>query len=508
MDEKFRKENWRAYIPEPVYKNKALSELYHRAWELAHDHVRSVDGMPQTPYMDEAFCETHIWIWDTCFMSLFCKFAREAFPGVESFQNFYHVLHDGGSLPKVIPSEKEPRWAYKTPGVPNEMYIHIADNPPLFAWGEYENALFSGDTAYLKGLLYEKQYLQKHYEWFESLSESVIPPGVFAPTYLVAERKGYRWEGGKSGMDNTPRGRLQVRDGKERPGNRDMLWIDAISEQALSAQMIAELFRILGDCEQAAVWDRKYEEKKKLVRENYWDPEDGFYYDIDIHTGAFYKVKTPASYWTLLSRIASPEEAHRMVEALRDPEILGGEVPLISLARNDGDYYPDGRYWRGGLWMPTAYMILKGLTLYGYHEDARLFAAKILRHMDRTYREYTPHTIWECYSPEKPVPALTADGKELVRRDFCGWSALGPIAMYIEFVLGFSRVDAFRREVEWHMPEHASGEIGIRNLRFGNVVTSITAKDGLCTVLSNEPYTLFLHEKPYSIGVGRTELPL
>ena len=119
--------------------------------------------MPQNPYMDEAFCDTRVWIWDTCFMSLFCKYAREVFPGVETLNNFYEVIH-----------------------------IQHADNPPLFSWVEYENALISGDLDYIKELLYTKQFLQKHYFWVENLKEQKKFPGVFAPNYLIADDLGYR----------------------------------------------------------------------------------------------------------------------------------------------------------------------------------------------------------------------------------------------------------------------------------------------------------------------------
>ena len=65
--------------------------LYNKAWELAFMHIKDVPGMPQNPYMDEAFCDTQVWIWDTCFMTLFCKYANRVFPGVESLKNFYNT---------------------------------------------------------------------------------------------------------------------------------------------------------------------------------------------------------------------------------------------------------------------------------------------------------------------------------------------------------------------------------------------------------------------------------
>ena len=44
------------------------------------------------------------------------------------------------------------------------------------------------------------------------------------------------------------------------------------------------------------------------------------------------------------------------------------------------------------------------------------------------------------------APATDKDGRTTVRPEFCGWSALGPISMLIEHVLGF-RVDATTQTV-------------------------------------------------------------
>jgi hypothetical protein len=151
MKKNFYATDWKDYLPRPVCEaHPEYNELYNRAWELARDHVKTLPGMPQNPYMDEGFCDPQVWIWDTCFMTLFCKFAPEVFPGVETFNNFYDVLYMGGELPEVIPTEAEPWWTGAKPGVPFRVKVHIADNPPLFAWAEYENALMSGDKAYIK----------------------------------------------------------------------------------------------------------------------------------------------------------------------------------------------------------------------------------------------------------------------------------------------------------------------------------------------------------------------
>lgn len=504
----FLTKNWKEYLPKPVCEECPEYEaFYMKAWELARAHVKEISGMPQNPYMDEAFWETQVWIWDTCFMSMFCKFAQEVFPGKETLTNFYEVLYNGNLLPEIIPPENE-TWMGEGIGKPKHIDVHIADNPPLFAWAEYENALIHGDKEYLKELLYTKQVLQKHYDWLENLRESVKLKGVFVQTCWKSETLGYKWEGGRSGMDNTPRGRKGAKAEKERPNNPDMLWVDAICQQALSAKVIAEMFKLLDDDAQAQNWEDKYVEKKNIVNEYYWDEEDKFYYDIDCNDRHFYKVPTIASYWALTAGIASKEQAKELVKRVSDVSCFGGKVPLVSLARNDGDFVPEGKYWRGSVWMPTAYATLKGLTQYGFYEESHIAAHKIFKHMLRTYQEYEPHTIWECYSPTRCIPGTQTDNKTIVRPDFCGWSALGPISIYLEYVLGFHTINAFEKVVKWEKPNTFKGKLGVKNLRFGDIVTDIVADENCCRVYSNAPYTLELNGKAICVEAGENTFAL
>ena len=97
---------------------------------------------------------------------------------------------------------------------------------------------------------------------------------------------------------------------------------------------------------------------------------------------------------------------------------------------------------------------------------------------------------------------------EYARPDFCGWSALGPISLYIEYVLGFHKVNAFENKVEWVRPKELSGRVGIKNFRFGDVVTDIVAENGICRVTSNAPYTLCIDGTEYAVSAGNNEIKL
>jgi hypothetical protein len=475
---------WKSQVPAPVLDARPeYTELYWKAWELAHDHLVSIPGMPQTPYMDEGFCPTDIWIWDTCFMSLFCKYAQSRFPGVESLNNFYRPLYDGESLPPVAPLSG---------GEASPILIHIFDNPPLFAWAEWQNALFSGDREHLRELLLEKQYLQRHFDRLEQLTKGEKPAGVRNISCLVRHPHGYFWEGGRSGMDNTPRGRQGEHAPVNRPNNPEMLWIDAIAQQGLAAYCIAEMAAVIGEGALAGEWRRRYERLKELVNRYYWDDADGCYYDIHAVTSEKMKVLTPASFWPLAAHMAGPEQAAAMLRHARDPRTLGGDVPLVSLSRGDADFNGEtGDYWRGSLWVPTAYMAVKGCENYGFLEDAAVASMRILDHMSRTLREYEPHTIWECYNPNRPMPARSCDeNRRIVRPDFCGWSALAPISLYLENVIGIYRADAFKKELKWRPGIRTEGAIGVKNFRFGGVTTDLICRGSELSVESDAAYSL------------------
>ena len=90
------KDTFRSNIPQPVFSQKPeFVDLYWKAWELAKGRIKYQDGIYQSPYMDENLWDDTIWIWDTEFMVLFCRYAPSLFPGIESLDNFYEsILND------------------------------------------------------------------------------------------------------------------------------------------------------------------------------------------------------------------------------------------------------------------------------------------------------------------------------------------------------------------------------------------------------------------------------
>lgn len=469
----------RPIVPQPVYAaDTSFVELYYKAWELASEHIRHEEGLASPRYMDEGCLDgtgtQTIWIWDTAFMSLFCKYAPDYFPGVESLRNFYEPVLDGK---------------------PSPLRIHHPDNPPLFAWVEYDNYKFTADRTHLDSLLRVHQYLQRWYGYFNELKPGKEFVFKHRPIALRRQSKGFEWAGNQSGMDNTPRGR----DGT-------ILWVDAISQQALSALYISRIAEICSDAKTAIRFRKEYERLKKLVNKYYWNETDGCYYDIFEKTLKTTGILTPASFWPMMAEIPDTAQARKMAEYALAPQRLGGDFPWKSLSPEDPDYYADGgKYWCGAIWLPTAYMGIKALEKYGMRDRANQTAEQLLAHMNRTYRGYDPHSIWECYSPTTDKPA-NSKRKPVVRKDFCGWSALGPISLFIENVIGIYEVDAFEAIVKWDI--HHDFEHGIRRLRFGNTETDLIYKEGAVYVSTNVPYTLYVGSRIFDVKAGTSKLIL
>jgi glycogen debranching enzyme len=376
--------------------------------------------------------------------------------------------------------------------------IQHPDNPPLFAWTEEEYVRHTGDLDRVRWLL-GAGYLQQRFRFFDEVARGSTFPSSNVPTQIERTERGYRWNGVCSGMDNTPRGSEQGDGGTW--GN--ILWFDAAAQQALSARSIARLARLVDDEDLARTYDAEHARLVALV-DDYWDERDGIYYDrADSAPFAFHRVRTPAAYWPLLAGACSPDQAAALATLLTDPACFGGPVPWPSVARDDPAFRGSGHYWRGGVWVPVAYVSARALADHGYPDLAARASRALLDHMSATFRDYEPASIWEAYAPSRATPATGKDDAYLVRPDFCGWSALAPISMLLEHVLGF-RVDALTRSVTWRRPAaRAGGRAGVRRLRCGDVTLS-AVDDGAGTVTldSDGPVTVVVDGRSVEVVAG------
>jgi hypothetical protein len=318
---------------------------------------------------------------------------------------------------------------------------------PSLAWVESEHYRLTGDDERLRVLLHDKRFLQRYFERFDTLS-----PDPF----------------------------------------RGLPSLDAISYQALSASCIARLAAEIGEKEVAKTFRERHEALKKTINKHYWNEETGTYHDARAGDPSRPAAKTPVAYRVMLAGIPSLGQARRMAALARDTSAFGGNVPWPSASRDDPAFDPADPL-HGAVRVPDAYVAIKALEQYGFLEEADESAYNLLVYLYATFMNFEPHALWEQYDASNEEPAGERDPDR-------GCSSLAPVALFIENVLGFHRVDAQGGVVEWR--KHHRGLHGIKNLAFGDITADIIGDDHAIQVETNGAFTLIVNGKSYRARKG------
>jgi len=423
-------------LPAPrLEKNPELVELYWACWELAFDHIKkpTPENGFVSNYLDEAF-SPNIFQWDTIFMVMFARYAHHVFPAVQSLDNFYAKQHESGFISREI-------WETDGRDHHGERSSQSV-NPPLFSWAEVESFRISGNLSRFEAVI---PVLEKYAAWLETARKK------------KHTAHGLYWNNGLgSGMDNTPR--------------RGSGWVDMSCQMVMQYRDLAHMYAVLGREEKAAEFRARATEIGERINKWMWNETDGLYYDVNSR-GDQVKWKTAACFWPMLAGITSPEQERRLIQNLKDPDSFWRMNVFPTLAADQRHYDPTGRYWRGGVWAPTNYMIIRGLDLCGHAGFAHQAAQRYLDRINEVYEK--TGTVWELYSPDRATPGSGTLGEKAgyqARPDFVGWTGCGPIAMLIENVIGID-AHAMDKRLRWRLMRDDA--FGIENFRFGHVTVSL-----------------------------------
>jgi alpha,alpha-trehalase len=148
----------------------------------------------------------------------------------------------------------------------------------------------------------------------------------------------------------------------------------------------------------AEFWHKKAETRRALMQKYLWDENQGCYFDYNIKTGKRSDFMSATNFFPLWAGICSKEQATRMVKILmRDLKAEGGFLgsDKASLDRHATNTvqrqwdYPNG-------WAPHQMLLWKGLTNYGYEDEAREMVYRWLYMITRNAVDYNG-TIPEKY---------------------------------------------------------------------------------------------------------------
>lgn len=392
----------RALLPEPSWDgHDSAIACYWKVWELAFRNLKQpapASGFPSS-FIDTAFNDC-IFMWDSAFILLFARYGRRAFDFQRTLDNFYAKQHPDGFICREIGrDEGDDRF---------QRFDPTATGPNIMPWSEWEYFLNFGDRARLArvfpALVAYHQWLREYRTW----------------------RDGSYWASGlASGMDNQPRmdpARYDVGLSHAR-----MVWADTCLQQLFSARIILRMAEVLGRAAEVQDFRDELAQLTRLVNERLWDDAAAFYVD-ELEDGSRSAVRSIGAYWALLADAAPPERLARFLAHLDDERAFKRPHRVPSLSADHPEYERDGGYWRGGVWSPTNYMLLRGLTHVAAdalaHEIARNHHAMVVKVFEET------GTVWENYAPELAAPGNPA------KPDFVGWTGLSPVTVLLEYLFG------------------------------------------------------------------------
>jgi len=413
-----------------------LSErMYDKALEITKSKVRGGDPEPffKKPFVDAAFSD-NIFLWDTCFIVAFAKYHLDELPVYQALDNFYGRIEEDGFICREYRKDGRPLWSKDHP---------VSINPPLLAFAETEIYGLKKDVARL-----QKAYpiLKKNFEFHVN-------------TYQ-GEDKLFWGDTLGMGMDNIPRfprgwttdkgngmthhelgeklGKMSGSTGEERLNsfireyvntlqgvwNDEGRLVDFTAQMAMYALQLKFIANEIGATDDIQFYEDFHAEVKDALNSLCWNDEDAFYYDLGFEKQI--KRKHIGMYWTLLGELVPEKHMDRFLAHLTNPDEFYRKTPLPALSADDPDYKGWGDYWLGGVWAPTSYMVLKGLSANGKHDLAQILATKTYAAVAEVFE--ATHTFWENYAPDLISYGMPA------KKDFCGWTGLVPIAIYKEYI--------------------------------------------------------------------------
>lgn len=433
-------------------------------------------------FVDAAFNDD-IFLWDTCFMTLFCNLFHNYIPGICSLDNFYCKQFDDGEIPREmvratgkdfllwVNAYQKPLYSYfhnhygfrglkqmtdlsyedmYKPDLGREVlknpYLTLDNlNHPILAMAEWQSFVHTGDVDRLK-LVWEPLY--QYYKAFR---------------YHVRHANGLYVTDWAS-MDNSPRNKYLG------------FGIDPTCEMVLFANNLLDMMAVLkkqgipvkNADKREAFLKKDKKETMEAIQKYMWNEEDGFFYDVTFE-GKQSGMKTAAAFWSLLSGVADKEQQKRLAGWLEDEKTFKRPHRVPVLAADEEGYDPMGGYWAGSVWAPINAMIVLGLEKCGFKSLAREIAINHLEVLNKVFQD--TGTIWENYPPEY----LTSGNSD--HPDMIGWSGLAPILYYIQYGVGLN-VPEGEDCLEWNLNEEylSKGSVGCERYWFRNKQADLNAK--------------------------------
>ncbi len=179
---------------------------------------------------------------------------------------------------------------------------------------------------------------------------------------------------------------------------------------------LASIAKELGYNEDVIKYENEAKEIKEYINQNMFDPETGFYYDLQISEDGKNKNlldergKGTEGWIPLWAKLADQKEAEAVVNNMIDKNIFNTFLPFPTAAKDNKKFDPIA-YWRGPVWLDQALFGIEALKNYGYDTEAKIMTKKLFDNAEGLLEK---EPIRENYNPK--------NGEMLNAKNF-SWSA-------------------------------------------------------------------------------------
>ncbi len=438
----------RAGVPEPVLPDALapFKKTYDAAWDMLLNLVRHPDphsGLPGSYISTGAGFMNHQFVWDTSFAALCTRYGCRVLDPFASLNLLYSRQFDGG----YIHREHDVR-----DGTPALYEPDFSPNPPIMSVAEWAIAGVTGDVLRLRRVY---PLLKAQHAWLQRNRQ--LPDGTYWTTGLA------------NGLDNSP----SLGDG----------YPDLTAQMAHEAETLGRIAACLGFGAEAQAFRKEHQALARACNKHLWS-ETQRIYATSLPGGGHNPNKVVTAFWPLWAGIVPADRVEALARHLKDPRSFWRHHPIPSLAADSPHFRPAGDYWLGSTWSPTNYAAIKGFDRAGRHD---LAVEASLRHL-QCVTEVLNDTgfIWENYCSEASRKGSWSGA------NYC-WSALGPVALLLEVIIGLEP-DALNNRLKWMPP--ADQVIGVRRLPLGAATVSIVQRPnvqgGVIEVETDRAFTLEL----------------
>ncbi len=377
---RLRWEEWFAAVP-PVLPEYQLQYLF--AWWLMAAGIISTRFFTTREVLTPSKIHyVGVWQWDALFHALAYRHAHPLLAKDQLRILLDHQREDG-MLPDAVHDE----------GTVTHLDFPIeADvtKPPLLAWTIWKIFETTGD----------REFLEETYEatvhWINWWLRRNDRDGDGLCEY------GHPYS---SGLDDSP-----LWD-----GGMPVCSPDLNAYLVLQMRYLVRIAAEIGEAHDAVNWDQRANFMKDRLESVLWDDESGMY--LAHRNGEPIGLKTPFSLFPLLIGDLNEMKAKRLVEHIFNPHTFWTKFPVPSVVPGEESFDPE-QMWRGPAWVNVNYLLVEGLELSGFKDEARKLRRVTLERLMRL------PDFYEFYNPLTGQPGAKA-------APIFGWSA----ALFIDMAL-------------------------------------------------------------------------